>query len=250
MGYELTLDKISKLYKIDLIIVNESPLSIKSKREYGSVDNPVIRIDVGGRSIPYIPGSSLKGVLRSTAERLAKTLFGDSEDIVCDILDQRSSRYEKNRLDRMKKQNKESDYKPCLICRVFGGPTIGPHIYVSNFYPIDPNKVSVQVVKRVSINRILNAQHASRLFDVEYISPGVEFKGEITIKNIDLEGDSQEAQIVRMLIKLLREGLISLGGGKSVGFGKIKISKMWIYRFDISLNGITKHEVTLNNIGW
>ncbi|GIU71804.1 MAG: hypothetical protein KatS3mg003_1283 [Candidatus Nitrosocaldaceae archaeon] len=60
-------DEFKKEYIFEFMLVNETPLSIGSGHDpSGILDNPVVRMD----NKPYIPGSSLKGVFRSTVESI------------------------------------------------------------------------------------------------------------------------------------------------------------------------------------
>lgn len=65
----LDLDYLSTLTEIEAIIVNEAPLRVGSGRGegLGEIDAPVVR---GRDGLPFIPGSSLKGVFRSWLESI------------------------------------------------------------------------------------------------------------------------------------------------------------------------------------
>src|SRR5258706_90604 len=67
---------------IDLEIKTEGPLLIKSGLPgiEGPDMAPIMTFRSGSRPEPYIPGSSLKGVLRSHAERIARTLCWSTEE--------------------------------------------------------------------------------------------------------------------------------------------------------------------------
>lgn len=64
---------------ISLEIETDGPLLIRSGETgvYGSDMAPVVTMRNGRDAEPYLPGSSLKGVLRSHAERIARTLCYD-----------------------------------------------------------------------------------------------------------------------------------------------------------------------------
>jgi len=67
------LDRLSRLTVITGVITNECPLRVgKGRGELGEpTDLPVEKLPDGR---PYIPGSSLKGALRSLAERIANAM--------------------------------------------------------------------------------------------------------------------------------------------------------------------------------
>ncbi len=70
----IDFDKHYCLVEIDGVVVNTTPIRVGvGKDETGAADLPVIR-DVDGE--PYIPGSSIKGVLRSLAEKITFNYWG------------------------------------------------------------------------------------------------------------------------------------------------------------------------------
>ncbi|MCS7136616.1 MAG: CRISPR-associated RAMP protein Csx7 [Aigarchaeota archaeon] len=210
MGYG-DFDNFKALYELKMELINETPLSIGSgKSAFGAVDNPIVRM--GKR--PYIPGSSLKGVLRAESERFVRAHFG--EDKVCNIM------YPKEELDKKEKQ-KEA-YKPCIVCRIFGGPTIASHITIYDAYPMDDN-YSVKVRRRVSICRLTGGQHPGRLFEVEQVEPGARWLCTMRIENIEILGDGQEEEVkvLRALMGIMGKFGITVGGKRSIGLGLLKV---------------------------
>ncbi|MEM1947009.1 MAG: CRISPR-associated RAMP protein Csx7 [Candidatus Caldarchaeum sp.] len=240
MGYG-NFDSFKTLYGLKMEMVNETPLSIGSGSAIvGAVDNPVVK---RGRR-PYIPGSSLKGVLRSEAERLARATFDHYK--VCDILNP------KEELDRMDKERE--GYTPCVICRVFGGPTIASHITIYDAYPKD-DSYRLEVRRRVSINRLTSGQHPGKLFDVEQVDPGTKWLCTMDIENIDILGDeSDEAKLLRGLMKRMGKLGITVGGKKSIGLGLLKIKLLSATRITIEdgeykLNNVTGDVAKLFEVG-
>jgi len=125
----------------------------KKKRndKYGEPDMLFVRIErraPGGvsRLEPFIPGSSLKGLLRSHAERIARTL--NPANGTCDPLGDGSTPFGmrlscSRKLDKQKKelQAKGSKMSPqeiysssCPICRIFGNASLRSRIDVDDAY--------------------------------------------------------------------------------------------------------------------
>ncbi len=78
----IDLDRIECIYVIEGVLINEEPLRVgKGRGELGEVDLPVIKLPSGN---PYIPGSSIKGVLRSLAESLIRSGFLGSNSRACE----------------------------------------------------------------------------------------------------------------------------------------------------------------------
>ncbi|MEM2292979.1 MAG: CRISPR-associated RAMP protein Csx7 [Nitrososphaerota archaeon] len=226
-------DNFKVLYKLKIELVNMTPLSIGSgKSPFGAVDNPIVRR--GDR--PYIPGSSLKGVLRSEAERIARATM--KQEKVCDIMNPNEE------LDRKKKEC--DSYRPCIICRIFGGPTIASHITIYDAYPMD-DSYRINVRHRVAINRLTNGQHPGKLFDVEQVEPGTKWLCEMHVENIDIISDGNESNEVKLLRNLFstigRYGM-TVGGKKSTGLGLLKVNLLEAMKLSIEDGEFREENVT------
>lgn len=208
-------DSFQVEYVIETILINKTPVSIGCGREItGAIDNPIVRMN--GK--PYIPGSSLKGVLRVEAERYVKTIYGP--DRVCDITNPHGDRGEL----KLKKERAE-DYKPCLVCSIFGGPTVASHLKVYDAYPLN-GQYHVEKRTRVTICRITGGQYPGRLFDMEYITPNSRFTWKLEVLNIDLMGQGDKARVLNYLLRKLKNHGIFVGGRRSIGMGCIKIEEL------------------------
>jgi CRISPR-associated RAMP protein (TIGR02581 family) len=229
MSYE-NFDQFKVKYLINFELINETPLSIGMGRSlWGAVDNPIVKKE----AVPYIPGSTVKGVLRVEAESYARAIYGVDE--VCDILDPKGPYGEEIRKNT------------CVICQVFGGPTIASHLTVYDAYPISDD-YHIEVRRRVSINRLTGAQHPGRLFEVEQVDPKVRWDLKLEIENIDLmdvgERVDKPKEIVNYLIgKMLTEGIV-LGGKRSVGLGKVKAHLKEVMKITIKDGRYQKEDIT------
>jgi CRISPR-associated RAMP protein (TIGR02581 family) len=223
-------DRIDSLYIINAELIALTPISIRAGKtiQIGGSDNPVVRY-ADGR--PYIPASSLKGILRAEAERFARAIG----EFVCDIMNPNGENGE------LKRKDEEKDkYKPCIICKIFGGPTVASHLIIEDALPVDGWRIDR--IMRVSINRYTGGQHLGRLFDVEYICPGTKFSWNIRIENLDIFDDTPEAKILKYLFKKLSSGDLYVGGYKSVGFGRIKAEFKNVTKFRLKKDGEIKEE--------
>ena len=202
------------LKKINGKIVVKTGLHIgagNDKVEIGGMDNPVIRNPLTRE--PYIPGSSLKGKMRSLLEwKLGKVLDSGGKPCSCGRAD-------------------------CKICRVFGsannpknvdkekGPTriivrdaVLTEAWAGKFRAGDP---LVEEKSENSLNRI-TAEANPR--PIERVVPGVEFDFEIAYRVIDTgdNGSLDEKyfkEVVLEGLKLLQDDY--LGGGGTRGNGQI-----------------------------
>ncbi|CAB1084160.1 CRISPR-associated RAMP Csm3 [Olavius algarvensis Delta 1 endosymbiont] len=200
--------------------------------EIGGLDNPIIKDPLPGSNASYIPGSSLKGKMRSLIE----------------IMD---GRFDKN--------GKPCDCgkKDCPVCAVFGtsaanrpedlGPTrivvrdahlsqgkngSGDRSWAQRFKEGD---LPMEIKYENAINRITGVANPRPL---ERVPGGVEFDFNISFKVF--EGDSTVYfQTVLRAMKLLQ--LDALGGAGSRGCGQIKF-------IDVVIDGETQGENFLDTV--
>jgi len=124
----------------------------------GALDNPVVRDALTGQ--PYIPGSSLKGKLRSLTERL----FG------LPLTQQISRRHPIVEIHVCKPKGEGNpDYAECPVCPVFGVP--GDH------YPSAPTRLLVR-------DTFLDERSAELLSNLTTDTPYAEIKWEAAIDRI------------------------------------------------------------------
>jgi CRISPR-associated RAMP protein (TIGR02581 family) len=242
-------------YKFDFTLFNITPLSIGSgKKPFGIIDNPIVRIKRVGNGIskeePYIPGSSLKGVLRTEAERFVRTIYGDAPYNVCDIF--KAANEKDSEKQREEKENK--DYKPCLICSIFGGQTIASRIKVGNAFLTNYDDKSVSTITKVSINRLTGAAASGKLYDVEYISPAQEFSWSLRFENIELLGNPSDEyekrvlEIIYYLLKIITTKGIEVGGRRSIGYGRLEVKEWYAKRYELLKDGKIKEDDVTESI--
>lgn len=219
-------DRFVVEYQFNFIMVSEAPISIGGGNNVLGVDNAIARLN----NKPYIPGSSLKGILRTQAEKFVRSVYGEDETLVCNILTDRE-RTRKMELD----QDGQNKYKPCIICEIFGGPTVASRLKVHNAVVndviISHGRKLTETIRRVSIDRVSGAQAKGRLFDVEYLLPEVEMKWSLSLENIDLLTDSnrvdERSKIILNVIEFLIHSIITrgidVGGKRSIGYGLLRV---------------------------
>jgi CRISPR-associated RAMP protein (TIGR02581 family) len=219
-------------------LVTESPLRIGVGREppLGSaVDLAVLRMNLNGKLVPYIPGSSLKGVFRSTAIQLANrkglTVCSGLSKGTC--MDLRYPEFDgKTLLDKIQEEIRNRNYrraielfheKACLLCKVFGAPSFTGHSEFNDSYPINENgevqDAPVGVRTGIAINRRTGAVHMGALYQVEYVEPGARFRFSLRTTNLPNYALGLLAKILRMV----NEGWVRVGGFKTRGFGELRV---------------------------
>lgn len=214
----MKLDKISKLSGTIELVSGLHIGSGSTEMHIGGTDNPVIRNPAN--NLPYIPGSSIKGKMRSLTEWHAGTVAASNgKPLGINHLDELNGSREQG-LD---------------ILRLFGyAPTgtgddeklvreIGPtrlafwdcdleQTWVDEMH--DNNLLLTEIKMENSINRIRGTAENPR--NTERVPAGARFSFNLTIKVID--GKNLLEPVLRGL-KLVE--LSGLGGSISRGYGKV-----------------------------
>jgi CRISPR-associated RAMP protein (TIGR02581 family) len=219
-------------------LVAESPLRIGVGRESplgSAVDLAVLRMNLNGKLVPYIPGSSLKGVFRSTAIQLANrkglTVCSGLSKGTC--MDLRYPEFDgKTLLEKIQEEIRNRNYrraielfheKACLLCKVFGAPSFTGHSEFNDSYPINEKgevlDAPVGVRTGIAINRRTGAVHMGALYQVEYVEPGARFRFSLRTTNLPNYALGLLAKILRMV----NEGWVRVGGFKTRGFGELRV---------------------------
>lgn len=194
--------KLNSIHKLTGRIVVETGLHIGAGNdviEIGGLDNPVLK-DKSGK--PYIPGSSIRGKLRSIME-----------------------------WQNGVKSDKPCACGECAVCRIFGphdskkaeelklGP---PRLLVrdATMVPGDPNEISFTEAKyENTISRITGTAGNPR--QLERVHVGTKFSFEIVYRDFTQGNDKakEDRAAIRKAIDLLKHDY--LGGCGSRGSGKV-----------------------------
>jgi len=175
--------------------------------------------ELGGetKETPFLPGSSMKGVIRSHAERILRTLGLIECDITRD--DQACVR-----------PGEESSYKDhCLACRTFGSTSMASHVRFTDAMPWKPGassseretgyqSISAEQRPGVMISRRTGTvKHGP--FELEVVTEG-SFFGEITVRNYQL----WQLALLVLVFRDMNEGHQRVGAMKSRGLGRVNVS--------------------------
>ncbi len=207
-------------------IVVETGLHIggsKESTQIGGMDNPIIRQPKD--NFPYIPGSSLKGKMRSLLEL---------------------------HLDKVPKDGKPHSYKEdtcktdCVICRIFGASGLekakeeaeigpGPARIIVRDCLVDKEDPGVKKLlpergvplseekAETAINRIKGAALQNSLRKTERVPAGAVFNLDITFRVLE-ESDKELFETVLKGLALVQKD--GLGGSISRGYGKIRFDNL------------------------
>lgn len=200
---------------LELTLRPQTPLLIKSGEPTGLdpslPDMQFVRTRRPDGEVIYIPGSSFRGVLRSHAERLIRSV---NENAACRATEQNC--LQKQNLKEADLDGQEVYTKSCYACRLFGNTGIAARVKVGDFYPDGP--LLTEVRHGVAIDRVTGAV-AHGPFQMETVTDG-EFSGVITLRNFTL---GQLGLLAAALLDI-GDGLVPLGHAKSRGLGRVNLT--------------------------
>jgi len=214
------------LYRsVELVVTYtaKSPLRIgseKGKSIMSPVDFQVVTIKINDIETPFIPGSSLKGVFRSSSEFIARSHGID----VCMMGENCRSKYDSDLQNNMKTGNIiaiiDTLSKYCLICKIFGSASFSSHVSFSDAYPKAGVIPQRGIKTGIAIDRRSGAVKKGALYTIEFIMPGSEFEGSIMLVNLP----NYAIGLLSTVIENINLGVIKIGGFKSRGFGTVEIT--------------------------
>jgi CRISPR-associated protein Csm3 len=206
---------------LEIAIMPQTPLLIKSGQK-ASIDPalPDMQFVRTRRRLPngevsevvYIPGSSLRGVVRAHAERLLRTL---DEKHACYVVEakkfclrQKGLKEDKEPADRLYRES-------CYACKLFGNTGVASRVQMSDLHPaVDPLRESRF---GVAIDRITGAV-AVGPFDLEVVTDA-RFEGRIVLRNFTVG----QLGLLGAALLDIADGLVALGHAKSRGLGRVCI---------------------------
>jgi len=230
----------------------DTPILIKSGREAFDPTRPDMefirtRTDFG-EEIPFLPGSSIKGVMRAHAERILRTLCQNNMELrkwACNIT---GSKEEKC----VSEDNKPHPYQDhCYACRTFGLTTLASRVRITDAYPwpigadLEERVRSAQQVQLeerpgVMIDRRTGTGQNPRFYEV---CTAGQFHAELFIHNYQL----WQLALLALVIRDMNLGYQRLGASKSRGLGKVKIA---VEEFEIHQFGpLAQGEAKLRGVG-
>ena len=209
--------------RIDLSITPKGPLLIRRGRTGADPTRPdleCVRTSLDGRETVYVPGSSLKGVMRSHAESLLKT-----EGLAITDTFSRTA----PQAFRQGVEGAEAYSGTCPLGRTFGNLHVKGRVGISDLLPggRDPDGSperaaqidaanAVEQRNGVAIDRLLGSAKGGALFDQEVVVQG-RFDGEIHLRNVQL----YQLALVLLVLRDMRDGWVSLGSSTTRGGGRI-----------------------------
>lgn len=211
-----------------------TPLRISSGYASDTTDAPFMRSYDG---TPYIPGSSLRGAIRSEVERVLAGVGEDEAGIRSCTLFEKDSCDEKIRkcLDKIKKNEEPpiddklikqlAEKHLCDVCKLFGSTVYASRLIIEDAVPktagIDAVKSRLRIRDGVGIDRDTGATVDGAKFDYEVIEPGAGcplFCFRMVAENVT----DPDRKLIDLILNLLKQELY-VGGKRTGGLGQIKL---------------------------
>ncbi len=225
-----------------LTIAPDGPLLVKAGE--GSGADPTLPSmefvrthQSGGRAV-YIPGPSLKGVVRAQAERICRSLDRAERDPGADnppLADNplgRKASYgglddidynDGHYLDSLRDEYRDKPERTAVIyrrssftSRLFGNTSLAGRVRFADAYP--DGVVRLEERNGVAIDRIYGSV-AVGPFNYETVVEA-RFTTRIAVKNVTLA----QLALLGLALRDLAEGRVAVGFGKSRGLGRVKVT--------------------------
>ena len=218
------------MMKLNVKITPQTPLLVASGKTFDitSPDIQFIRMNTPYGETIYIPGSSIKGVLRGGLEAVLrenekwKAAICCTSEKLCHIL-HRSRKDYRNKLP----------YKHhCPVCRMFGSGDLASHLEISDVFPFDFDDTDEKKKEKIAalqdmlssrtgikIDRKTGKTSPRALFEYEILGGG-ELFGEFTFTNYQL----YQPGLLFMLFDLSNQGFLRYGHSKSRGLGVLNFT--------------------------
>jgi CRISPR-associated RAMP protein (TIGR02581 family) len=231
-------DIITSYLKLEGVLTAETGIRIGSGKatELTATDLPVVRDAMGS---PYIPGSSFKGVLRTSVEAILRTV-DSSGNAACNPLDKSAP----CQTPPQNLSDQEIIDRVCPVCAIFGSPWTSSKISIRDLpFEKDAWFGQFEVRNGVAIDRDTETAGDGLLYDFEVVPAGSKFRCEIVVEN----AEDWELGLLMVGMRPFERGEATLGGAKSRGLGVVKID--WTARQFLDVKRLDRDKLLGHLIG-
>lgn len=219
--------------QVNFLLQFEGPFLVSDPSSAGltGLDHAPLPASLHYGAGPVLPGSSLRGALRSHAGKIARTLSyhrGGPEGFksscpACDPLEKDIQKPLAS-CDALLKHNRyvseddTLDTKLCLACRLFGSTRAGSRLIVKDAKLAKSYEPVYKLVDFLAVDRFTGGGRGGAKFDALALWRPA-FEGEIILFN----PAKWELGWLALVLRDLAAGHISLGFGSAKGFGKVTV---------------------------
>lgn len=171
----------------------------------------------------YIPGSSLRGVIRAHAEKIVRTVSDNGkEPLCCNPFDTTEnfrqiscSEWLKEAKAKNSISSKDAYKLSCVICRLFGNTHTASRIQVHDSEIVTGIQPGIR--DGIGIDRFTGGVSTGANFKNQILE-GYTFQSEIAVRNFEL----WQLGLLAYVLRDFEQELITVGSGKNKGFGRVK----------------------------
>ena len=211
-------------------------------------DLPVVKLRVGEREVPVIPGSSWKGVFRSTAYKLALVrnvghtlctgLAGHGEGALCFDRELEEGQRLGVLIDGLEQEGTAKAFRKaaelimkhaCILCKVFGSVGYASHVFFADSLPKN-GRYRLGYRAMVALDRRTGTV-ARGPFTPEFVEPGSVFTFELRAVNLP----NYALGLLADVVFEIQAGRVKVGGFKSRGFGRVRFTDITLDIYDYEL---------------
>lgn len=234
-----TFLELKNRYVLKCTVAAETALHVGTGVAGTTTDAPFFR--EGGR--PLIPGSSLRGAMRSAVERIVLTIASRAEVEVHSTFDESldelgpnecmaknigaRKKFEQLSATEQTKQVHNGELRLCMLCQFFGSTLMAARFRVTD--ALLAQNEPFELVRRdgVGIDRDTETAKAKIKFDFEVLEHGPKFNFSMHLEN----ASSEDFALLYILLKEMDEGL-DVGGKRSRGLGRLTKPSLEVKYFD------------------
>jgi CRISPR-associated RAMP protein (TIGR02581 family) len=177
----------------------------------------------------YIPGASLKGVVRGFVEKALRTLDDHTTwRWACPTFEGKKNEEHNCPQHLRETEQKEKELESwkiyrssCGACRLFGHTRLRGRIAFTDLFPNSPVKTETR--HGVAISRLTHAV-AQGPFEMEVAVSGA-FSGQVVLENYEL----WQLGLLATALEAMNQGFLKVGFGKNRGFGQVRIKIRQVY---------------------
>jgi len=238
--------ELKNRYILTGILETKHALHIGSGQSSDLLDSTFVktRIGLSGKETLYIPGSSMRGAIRSLVERILAAVDRDRQKnsiLSCLLMKGKECITVNKNIQEDFSEKVENGYseqqlweylinpedpKICLCCQVFGSTHLASRVRISDLYPLNSNGQDRIVEKgegrySVAIDRETGTAKEGALFTIEALNKQNQFRFELIAENMD---DVAWGILAIGLLELIR-GNFNVGAKASIGLGQCQLLK-------------------------
>jgi CRISPR-associated protein Csm3 len=225
-------------YRFEGDLELDTALRLSSGRASDVTDAPLMR-DRAGR--PFMPGSSLRGALRSELERILPEIrelklrscvlftLDDLPEACISVNEKKQKRVQEiseGRREGQTREGRETEVAKyvsehlCDLCQLFGSPQYASRLVIEDSLPLAGN-LKTSVRDGVGIDRDTGTAREGVKFNYEVLEPekDLRFRFRMQVENLN----DTDRKLLRVLVFLLLDGFF-VGGKRSAGLGRIRLA--------------------------